>query len=367
MMHWKDWRNRLVSDPRFQSFAARFLLTRPVAAAQARKAFDLAAGFVYSQVLLACVELRLFELLRDGPRPLADLAQAADLPPEAMERLLLAANSLALTEARGPGVFGLGMAGAALLGNPGALAMVVHHKLVYRDLADPVALLRHGPSAQGLARFWAYAREEDRRAIPDEDVAAYSTLMDQSQSLVRRDLLDFYPMGQVRHMIDVGGGEGGFCLEAAKRYPQLHATCLDLPAVARRAQARFEREGLAGRISAKGCDFKAEAIPQGADLITLVRVLHDHDDAPALALLRSIRAGLPQGGKLLIAEPMADAPGAEPMGDAYFGFYLLAMGSGRPRSSSEIRDMLRAAGFAEAQALRTPRPLLVSLIEASAI
>jgi demethylspheroidene O-methyltransferase len=64
---------------------------------------------------------------------------------------------------------------------------------------------------------------------------------------------------------------------------------------------------------------------------------------------------------------MADAPGAEPMGDAYFGFYLLAMGSGRPRSSKEIRDMLREAGFAEVQALRTPRPLLVSLTEASAI
>jgi demethylspheroidene O-methyltransferase len=32
-----------------------------------------------------------------------------------------------------------------------------------------------------------------------------------------------------------------------------------------------------------------------------VRVVHDHDDAPALALMRSARAALPPGGRLLVA------------------------------------------------------------------
>jgi len=364
-MHWKDWRNRLVADPRFQSFAARFPLTKPIANIKARQAFDLAAGFVYSQVLLACVELDLLEQLRDGPRYAEGLAQASKLSPEAMDRLLLAAASLDLVERRGHGLWGLGMAGAALLGNPGALAMVAHHKLVYRDLADPVALLRHGPSSEGLARFWAYARQEERGAITDAEVAEYSTLMDRSQTLVRQDVLDYFSLADVRLMMDVGGGEGGFCLAASERYPQLRGLCLDLPAVARRAQARFEATGRADRFSAKPCDFKAQELPAGADLVTLVRVLHDHDDGPALDLLRSIRRALAPGGRLLIAEPMSGAAGAEPMGDAYFGFYLMAMGSGRPRLSSEIMEMLRIAGFSTLRAIKTPRPLLVSLVEAS--
>jgi demethylspheroidene O-methyltransferase len=42
------------------------------------------------------------------------------------------------------------------------------------------------------------------------------------------------------------------------------------------------------------------------------------------------------GGTLLVAEPMAGAPGRRSMGDAYFGIYLLAMGRGRPRTAREL-------------------------------
>ena len=51
-------------------------------------------------------------------------------------------------------------------------------------------------------------------------------------------------------------------------------------------------------------------------------------DAPP----RGPPGALPADGTLLLAEPMAGSRGAEPVGDAYFGFYLLAMGSGRPRT-----------------------------------
>ena len=59
-----------------------------------------------------------------------------------------------------------------------------------------------------------------------------------------------------------------------------------------------------------------------------------------MTLLRAIRRALPAGGTLLIAEPMSGVRGAEPIGDAYFGFYLLAMGSGRPRTFARLKEML---------------------------
>ena len=67
---------------------------------------------------------------------------------------------------------------------------------------------------------------------------------------------------------------------------------------------------------------------------------------------------------MVVAEPMAGALGAEPMGDAYFGFYLLAMGRGRPRTSSEIASLLRGAGFERARYRETRDPLLVSVLTA---
>jgi demethylspheroidene O-methyltransferase len=61
---------------------------------------------------------------------------------------------------------------------------------------------------------------------------------------------------------------------------------------------------------------------------------------------------------------MAGAPGAEPMGDAYFGFYLLAMGRGRPRTMGEIAQLLRDAGFDAGREAKTRNPLVVSVFVA---
>jgi len=108
--------------------------------------------------------------------------------------------------------------------------------------------------------------------------------------------------------------------------------------------------------------FLNDSLPKGADLISFVRVLHDHDDEAARVMLTAAYAALPSGGVVLVAEPMSETPGAEPMGDAYFGFYLLAMGRGRPRSADEIGAFLRTAGFVDVSHLKTRRPLLGSVV-----
>jgi demethylspheroidene O-methyltransferase len=61
---------------------------------------------------------------------------------------------------------------------------------------------------------------------------------------------------------------------------------------------------------------------------------------------------------------MLGTPGAETVGDAYFGFYLLAMGQGRARTPEELRSMLAAAGFASSRLVRTRQPLQSRLIVA---
>ena len=337
--NWRDWRNDLLASPRFQAFAASFPLTRAVAARRfTRFSYQIVH---YSQILLACVELRVFEALRPGPRSLASLAPDLGLSVAAAGRLLRAAAALDLTEERGPDTFGLGPQGAALLGNPGALAMVEHHRLVYADLADPVALLRGEASATRLSRFWAYAKAESPTDVDAEGVREYSALMAQSQTLVRGDILDAYPLKDAQLLVDVGGGEGAFLEEALNRYPTLRGIVFDLPAVAARARTRLgERFG--SRALAQGGDFTADALPAGATVISLVRVLHDHDDGVAMSLLRNIKKALGPGGVLILAEPMVEGAGARTVGDAYFGFYLLAMGSGQARSPARITHIAHA-------------------------
>jgi demethylspheroidene O-methyltransferase len=135
----------------------------------------------------------------------------------------------------------------------------------------------------------------------------------------------------------------------------------DLPPVAERARVRLAEAGV--EVQAHGGSFLDDPLPRGADVISLVRVIHDHDDGAAMAILSAARDALPPGGALLLAEPMAGTRGAESVG-AYFSFYLLAMGSGRPRSAPELHAMLRRAGFASSREIATRMPMLTRLIAA---
>ena len=357
---WLAWRNRLVASPRFQRWAAGFPLTRGIARRNTRALFDLCAGFVYTQVLTACVRLDLFAILAEGPQPVDALARRLELPPENARRLLGAAESLGLLRALSGDRYGLADLGAALVGNPGVAAMIEHHALLYADLADPVALLRGAAPPTRLGGYWPYASGASGDA---QAVAPYGGLMGTSQALIAEDVLDACDLSKAGHLMDVGGGEGAFLEAVARRHAGPRLTLFDLPAVADRAAVRLARAGLGGRVACRGGDFHA-GLPGGADTISLVRIVHDHDDAPALALLKAAHVALPPGGTLVIAEPMAGTAGAEPVGDAYFGFYLLAMGSGRPRRAAELRAMLRSAGFLQVEELQTRRPLLARVLRA---
>lgn len=361
---WHRLRARLVGSARFRAWAATFPLTRPIARRRAREVFDLCAGFVYSQVLYACVKLDLFAMLAERAQTLPVLARRLKMSEEAAARLLAAAASLRLAARDGDGRYSLGELGAAIAGNAAVLAMVAHHDLLYTDLRDPVALLRGRTDATLLARYWAYAGHERPSGLAPEQVAAYSALMAASQSLVADEVLAAYDFGRHRRLLDVGGGDGAFLAAVGARVPTLELCLFDLPPVAERARERLAGAGYADRVTCLGGDFHRDPLPRGADVASLVRVLHDHDDTEALALLGAVRRALPAGAVLLVAEPMAGVRDAEPMGAAYFGFYLWAMGRGRPRSYGENASLLHAAGFAAITPIPTRMPLQTGLVAA---
>ncbi|HEX8273265.1 MAG TPA: methyltransferase [Longimicrobiaceae bacterium] len=357
------WRDGLLSSPRFQRWAAAFPPTRPVALRRSRRVFDLCAGFVYSQALLACHRLGLLDALAEGPWTPAALAERLGLEADALDRLLGAALALELAERRPGGRIGLGPLGAPLVGNGAVAAMLEHNALLYDDLRDPVALLR-GRADTRLARFWPYAGAAGAAPADAGSAAAYSALMAASQPLVAAEVLDAYDVSRHRRLLDVGGGEGAFLKAAAARAPGLRLALFELPAVAERARGSLRAVGLAGRAEVHAGDFRRDPLPGGADLATLVRVLHDHPDDIVLAVLRAVHRALEPGGTLLVAEPMAGVRGAETVGAAYFAFYLLAMGSGRARTPDEYCGFLRAAGFREARAVRPRLPVQTALVVA---
>ena len=355
---WVCRRNMILASPRFQRWAMRLPIIRGIARRKAAAQFDLVAGFVYSQVLLAFVETGLLQRLQGMVLSLDDIVAALGLSSHATRRLLAAGAALDLVEEPQAGLWALGEAGAPLAANTGALAMIAHHPLLYRDLADPVGLFSaERRSDTALSAFWTYAAKTGEGAAgPAHD---YSALMAATQPMVAEQALAAYDFGQHRRMLDIGGGSGAFTRAIRAAAPRLDNAIFDLAPVIAGAAATFADD--AG-VTLHAGSFKQDPLPAGYDLITTVRILHDHDDAVVADLLANIHQALPIGGRLLIIEPMADATAARRMGHAYFGLYLWAMGSGEPRSARRYQAMLKAAGFSRAHLLPTPLPLVASVL-----
>lgn len=364
MARTRRWIEERVADPEVQRRLAAFPLTRPFVLRRSRELFDLVAGFVYTQTLVAVLQLGLLDAVAGDAQDAAGLAARLGLPLDAMERLLGAAASLGLLARGRDGRYRLGVLGMPLRGRPEIATLVEHNRLLYADLANPVALLRaeRGGSAE-LAKFWAYGAQGPG-AVEGSTAAGYSAVMSASIPLVLEDILDTYPFHRHRVLLDVGGGEGRFVRAVARRAPNLRLMLLDLPPVAERARVELEAAGLGHRVTVHGGSFASDPLPTGADVLSLVRVVHDHDDDVVRSLFARAREVLPRRGVLVVGEPMAGLSASPRVGDAYFAFYLLAMGSGRARTPDELRGMLREAGFRRTRFFRPRTPVQTGVVVA---
>lgn len=322
--------------------------------------FDLVAGFCHSQILYALIEFRIPQQLLQHEMTLDALAQEAAAPPERMQVLLSGAMALGLLKKRRSGRFALTTRGAALAGVPGLSGMIAHHDVLYLDLADPVGFFR-GEVETELAEFWPYVFGAGAATNPDA-AARYSELMADSQILVAEDTLAAVPLGGVARIMDVGGGTGAFLGAVGIAYPYVQMTLFDLPAVVPAAQARFDDLDIADRLTVVPGSFRDDPLPDGADMISLVRVLYDHADDTVAALLRAVHDALPPGGRILISEPMTGGGKPQRAGDAYFALYCMAMRTGKARSVAEVSALLTQAGFSQVHAPRSRRPFVTSAL-----
>ena len=348
------WVNRLVAAPRFQAICARVPGLRSIARREGAAIFDLMQGFVQSQMLMALVELRVLHLLADGPATADTLALRLDVPPERMAILLQAGAAMRLLRRRGDR-FGLSTRGTAFMAVPGLAEMVRHHDVLYRDLSDPVAFIK-GQTEPELARFWPYVFGASGPMDPGV-TARYSHLMAESQRMVADSALAQISLKGVQRLLDLGGGTGMFLRAVRARYPELQLALFDLPDVV--AQAALPAD-----VTRHGGSFRTDPLPEGADAISLVRVLYDHSDDTVRALLAKAHAVLPQGGQLLVIEPMSGGERPDAQTDVYFSVYTLAMQTGRTRSAAEITALLSQAGFADFKLYPVDKPFVTCAIRA---
>jgi hypothetical protein len=168
-----------------------------------------------------------------------------------------------------------------------------------------------------------------------------------------------YPFKEVTTICDVGGGRGTLVSELLLRHSHLRATLVDNAGVLDLARDLLAHRGVGDRVTLTPGNF-FERVPGGSDLYLLKNVLHDWDDARSIAILKTVRAAMQPGQKILIIESFIDRSRPDPMVSGADMQMMMVCGEGRERTGQDFRALLAAAGFTPGRAF--PQPV-ASMIE----
>ena len=145
-------------------------------------------------------------------------------------------------------------------------------------------------------------------------------------------------------MVDVGGGYGGFITAILQAHSGIRGIVTELDRALPGARTHLAANGLADRCAVVACDFFTEPLPPGAACYLLAHVIHNWNDEQALAILRAVRAAIPDDGRLLLVEtiiPDDDSPHLA----KDLGIRLLTILPGGGRTEPEYARLLAGAGF----------------------
>lgn len=299
---------------------------------------DLATPFA----IRAACDLRLADLLVDGPRPVQELAAAAGTDCGALRLLLRALAAAGVFAEVEPGRFGL---------TPLSELLTSRHPLsrraAYTLLAaafDAWACLDHSLRTGRPAFDHVFGRRyHDHLAETPEDAERYAGTQQAGERLEARALLGAYPWAELDTVVDVGGGTGTFLAALLARHRSLRGMLVELPHLAARAARELERAGVADRSQVVAGDF-LEDLPVGAGGYVLKRVLVECEDDVAARLLERVRRVLPAEGRLLVLDPLLE-PGDGYRPSQTYDLVCLVLTGGRTRRREEIERLLRAAGL----------------------
>jgi SAM-dependent methyltransferase len=305
---------------------------------------QLISGFWASKTLASAVELDVFTRLSRTPLTVEEFAATLGLHERPAEMLLTGCAALGLVHKVGDRFENTPIARDYLVrGTPywfGGVVTMLDRRLYepWGRLTEALRTNRAQTWGRAPGLFEAIAQHPDEQRVFTEAMHSWST---QSGRAVAESF-DFSPY---RQLLDVGGGSGAYCIEAARRYPNLRAVVFDIPPALEIAREKIVENGLADRIATRAGDFFKGDLPRGADIALLSMVLHDWPPDKNATILENCFEALPSGGALIVSELMMDDDKTGPVPAALMSLNMLVETEGRNYTWAEYAGWIEEAGF----------------------
>jgi O-methyltransferase domain/Dimerisation domain len=244
-------------------------------------------GYLSTQLLYVAAQLRLADLLRDGPRSSAELAASTGTRPATLHRVLRGLVVDGALDEDADGRFRVTEAGRLLESDrPDSMwgAVMARGELYYQAAGALIETVRHGGAAfhhaHGVDFFDALAARPDGGAIPCLDDGKIATGDCGNRPRVRLFLVQAR-CGRRRRSRTAALGD-------QKTHAHVHGTLFDRAEALADVPIALDAASVVSRCTLAPGDFFS-GVPGGGDLYVLSRVLHDWNDDAAIRILRSCR------------------------------------------------------------------------------
>lgn len=308
-------------------------------------------------------QARVAEQLRDGPKPVSELAAAAGVDSDKLGRVLRnLATKHCFREVR-KDVYANNKLSVYLLPEDPTSGLIGHFvdetypsiSALSDVVADPEWIGSADKAKTAFARahgdtmFDFFERDTVRGARFPIAMQGWTKLNGGSE--VVADLYPWHTVAPDATFVDLGGSVGHVAMALLKANPHLKAVVQDLPSVIDQGLQVWKQEApeavANARVRLESIDFFADAPVEGCDFYYMKHVLHDWPDADCVTILRNIRKAMSKPtAKVLIHEFIlmhASADAAQDGGEEAPFPLLPNFGVGAQRKYNQDINMM--AGF----------------------
>lgn len=300
-------------------------------------------GQMTSGAVSALARLGVPDHLDSGPKTTEQLAELVDAKPDLLHRLMRATEGMGILSHAADGKWSQTPMSDLLRTNATTtlrhLAIFVADEWHVRAFGSLDETVRTGELA--VERAYGVPAFEFFRANAEVG-ENFNRAMTAFSSMDAPAVADAYDFSGLHSLTDVGGGHGLLLTTILERYPGMKGVLYELPQVI---------DGVAGRLNPNVADRVQliagnmfESIPPGADAYILKRITHDWSDELCGQILSGCRAGIREGGKLIVVDAIVPT-GREFSPAKIMDLTMMLFSGGKERTEEEFRTLLEASDW----------------------